>query len=100
LDVKKRYSEEQIVDMAQRYRRYRAPMIYLKLRQAGHRVNHKREECLNEHWFVSLNHARVVIRAWVREYNEERPKKALGGLAPTQYAKQLAEKAVTFEPGL
>ena len=33
-----------------------------------------RDECLNEHWFVSLNHARVVIRAWVREYNEERPK--------------------------
>ena len=31
---------QQIVDMAQRYRRYGAPMIYLKLRQAGHRVNH------------------------------------------------------------
>ncbi len=31
-----------------------------------------RDECLNEHWFVSLNHARVVIRAWVREYNEDR----------------------------
>jgi hypothetical protein len=59
-----------------------------------------RDECLNEHWFVNLNHARVVIRAWVREYNEERPKKGLGGLTPAQYAKQLAAKAVTFEPGL
>lgn len=28
--------------MAQRHRRYGAPMIYLKLRQAGQRVNHKR----------------------------------------------------------
>ena len=59
-----------------------------------------RDECLNEHWFVSLNHARVVIRAWVREYNEERPKKTLGGLTPAQYAKQLAAKAATFDPGL
>ena len=59
-----------------------------------------RDECLNEHWFVSLNHARVVIRAWVREYNEERPKKTLGGLTPAEHAKQLAAKAATFDPGL
>lgn len=50
-----------------------------------------RDECLNEHWFTSLPHARVVIAAWHREYNEERPKKALGGLTPAAYAKQLAE---------
>jgi len=37
---------QQIVDMAQRYRRYGAPMIYLKLRQAGQQVNHKRVERL------------------------------------------------------
>lgn len=37
-----------------------------------------RDECLNEHWFVSLHHAKAVIQAWVREYNEERPKKTLG----------------------
>jgi len=33
-----------IVELAQRHRRYGAPMIYLKLRQAGHCVNHKRVE--------------------------------------------------------
>ena len=55
-----------------------------------------RDECLNEHWFTSLPHARTVIEAWRREYNEERPKKSLGGLTPTQYAKQLAIKAVTM----
>jgi len=59
-----------------------------------------RDECLNEHWFVSLNQARVVIHAWVREYNEERPKKALGGLTPTAYARQLAAKAITSTQGL
>ena len=55
-----------------------------------------RDECLNEHWFTSLAHARTVIETWRREYNEERPKKSLGGLTPTQYAKQLAIKAVTM----
>ena len=55
-----------------------------------------RDECLNEHWFTSLAHARAVIEAWRREYNEERPKKSLGGLTPAQYAKQLAIKAVTM----
>lgn len=59
-----------------------------------------RDERLNEHWFVSLHHARAVIRSWVREYNEERPKKTLGGLTSAEYAKQLAEKAATFDPGL
>lgn len=48
-----------------------------------------RDECLNEHWFPSLLHARAEIERWRREYNEERPKKALGGLTPAAYAKQL-----------
>jgi len=55
-----------------------------------------RDECLNEHWFTSLAHARAVIEAWRREYNDERPKRSLGGLTPAQYAKQLAIKAVTM----
>jgi putative transposase len=42
-----------------------------------------RDECLNEHWFTSLDHARGVIETWRTEYNDERPKKTLGGLMPT-----------------
>jgi hypothetical protein len=34
---------ERIVALAHRHRRYGAGMIYLKLRQEGRRVNHKRE---------------------------------------------------------
>jgi len=49
-----------------------------------------RDECLNEHWFPSLIHARTVIETWRREYNEERPKKGLGGLTPAAYAQKLA----------
>jgi transposase InsO family protein len=41
-----------------------------------------REECLNEHWFLNLAHAQAIIEAWRREYNEARPKQALGGLTP------------------
>ena len=35
---------EKIIALAQRHRRYGAGMIYLKLRQAGELVNHKRVE--------------------------------------------------------
>ncbi len=55
-----------------------------------------RDECLNEHWFVSLAHAKVVIEAWRQEYNEERPKKSLGGLTPSAYARQLTGKSATL----
>jgi len=55
-----------------------------------------RDECLNEHWLMSVEHARAVIEAWRRAYNEERPKRSLGGLTPTQFAKQLATRAVTM----
>lgn len=55
-----------------------------------------RDECLNEHWFMSLAHARTLIEAWRREYNEERPKKSLGGLTPAQYAKHLATRPTTM----
>lgn len=59
-----------------------------------------RDECLNEHWFLNLLHAKVLIETWRKEYNEERPKKALGGLTPAAYAQQLAMKTVTVNPGL
>ena len=57
-----------------------------------------RDECLNEHWFVSLAHAKVEIETWRREYNDERPKKALGGLTPSAYARHLVGKSNTLTP--
>lgn len=59
-----------------------------------------RDECLNEHWFMNLRHARSIIEAWRREYNEERPKKGLGGLTPSQYAEKLNMKSSTVTVGL
>lgn len=51
-----------------------------------------RDECLNEYWFISIHHVKVVIKAWRREYNKERPKKGRGGLKPSAYAEQLVVK--------
>jgi len=38
-----------------------------------------RDECLNEHWFMSMQHARSTIEAWRVEYNTERPHSSLDG---------------------
>ncbi|MGR4895384.1 IS3 family transposase [Stenotrophomonas sp. LARHCG68] len=59
-----------------------------------------RDECLNEHWFPTLLHARTSIESRRRGYNEERPKRALGGMAPAQYAAQLAAKTDKIKTGL
>ena len=45
-----------------------------------------RDECLNEHWFLSIAHARSVIEAWRIEYNTERPHSALGNRTPEEFA--------------
>jgi transposase InsO family protein len=63
-------------------------------------IGRLRDECLNEHWFTSLAHAQSEIERWRVEYNEQRPKKLLGGLTPAQYAKQLAEKSLHCEATL
>lgn len=52
-----------------------------------------RDECLNEHWFTCLAHARTVIEDWRRDYNEQRPKKNLGGVPPALYAARLGSRA-------
>lgn len=48
-----------------------------------------RDECLNEHWFLSMRHARKVIEAWRHEYNDERPHSTLGNQTPKQFAEGL-----------
>ncbi len=59
-----------------------------------------RDECLNDHWFTSLTHARQVIENYRQEFVEERPKKLFGGLTPAQYAKTLTKKDSTLTTGL
>ena len=49
-----------------------------------------RNECLNQHWFISLNEARQEIAKWQHHYNTVRPHSSLNYLPPSQYAKKVA----------
>jgi putative transposase len=44
-----------------------------------------RDECLNEHWFVSLAEARQRIESWRQDYNEVRPHSSLGNRTPQEF---------------
>jgi putative transposase len=44
-----------------------------------------RDECLNQHWFRSLGHARAEIGAWRQHYNTSRPHSALGYRTPMEF---------------
>ena len=45
-----------------------------------------RDECLNEHWFTDLAHARELINQWRIDYNENRPHSSLGYQTPLEFA--------------
>lgn len=45
-----------------------------------------RDECLNTHWFLSLDDARAKIEAWRTDFNESRPHTSLGFMTPAEYA--------------
>ncbi|MET5149744.1 MULTISPECIES: IS3 family transposase [Serratia] len=45
-----------------------------------------RDECLNEHWFSDIVHARKIINNWRQDYNECRPHSALNYQTPSEFA--------------
>jgi putative transposase len=45
-----------------------------------------RDECLNEHWFVTLADAKTTIEAWRVDYNTVRPHSSLDGATPDHFA--------------
>jgi len=45
-----------------------------------------RDECLNQHWFLSLDEARAVTEAWRDDSNRMRPHGALGNQIPSKFA--------------
>lgn len=49
-----------------------------------------RDECLNAHWFLSMEDAAEKIERWRSDYNQHRPHSALGNLAPGAFAAQVA----------
>ncbi|OGX00439.1 MAG: integrase [Omnitrophica bacterium RIFCSPLOWO2_02_FULL_45_16] len=57
-----------------------------------------RDECLNDHWFTSLDEARRIIEDWRIDYNNERPHTSLGDLTPEEFLIKEREKFSTGIP--
>lgn len=47
-----------------------------------------RDECLNLHWFLTIDDVREKFEAWREEYNSYRPHSSLGDLTPDEYLEQ------------
>jgi putative transposase len=54
-----------------------------------------RQECLNAHWFLSLEDARRKIDEWRQYYNEMRRHSALKWETPAEFARQARENALS-----
>lgn len=54
-----------------------------------------RDECLNEHWFITMNQAREVIERWRIEYNTERPHSSLADRTPEEYAQMNRQQVLS-----
>lgn len=52
-----------------------------------------RDECLNVHWFASLEEAKQQIEAWRTDYNESRPHMSLKDLSPAEFARRAGARA-------
>lgn len=51
-----------------------------------------RDECLNQHWFVSLEEARRIIKLWRMDYNTTRPHSSLGYMTPEAFRLSFEQK--------
>jgi len=54
-----------------------------------------RDECLNEHWFLSLADARRIVEDWRMDYNQNRPHSSLGNLTPEEYLADYTKRLET-----
>ena len=59
-----------------------------------------RDECLNDHYFNNLAHARAVIAEWRRDYNEARPHSSLGRIPPAEFAALHRGRSMTSEQNI
>lgn len=69
---------------------WRAPALHRAREACAERLiesfNGKfRDEGLNEHWFMTLQEAQLVIEAWRREYNEERTHSSIRDVTPQEF---------------
>jgi putative transposase len=54
-----------------------------------------RDECLSLEWFRNRTDARIVIEAWRRHYNVERPHSSLGQRTPVEFINSISTSSTT-----
>ncbi len=52
-----------------------------------------RDECLNQHWFLSLDDVMAKVEAWRIDYNAVRPHSALDGMSPEYYYRRFLKQS-------
>ena len=57
-----------------------------------------RDECLSQHWFLSLPDARFHVEQYRRDYNEVRPHSALDNKTPAAFAREHAAAVPSPDP--
>jgi putative transposase len=53
-----------------------------------------RDECLNMHYFMGLEHAQHIIEVWRIDYNTERPHSSLDDLTPNEFIQKLEKELI------
>ena len=53
-----------------------------------------RDECLNEHWFSSIDEVGAIVEAWRQDYNTVRPHSSLGYRTPDQAVREEKDLAL------
>jgi putative transposase len=56
-----------------------------------------RDECLNTHWFLSIDDAYEKINDWVYDYNNYRPHSSLNELTPNEYVQYYQNNNINGE---
>ena len=54
-----------------------------------------RAECLNIHWFLSLEDAQDKLEKWRREYNHERTHSSLNDMTPAEFIRSLKKAKIS-----
>ena len=57
-----------------------------------------RDECLNAHWFLSLDNAKEKIEGWRKEYNEFRTHSSLNDITPAEFIEQYMANVQSNSP--
>lgn len=51
-----------------------------------------RDECLNVHWFLSLEDAHEKVEYWQQEFNQQRPHSSLNNQTPEEFIRNMQKK--------